>query len=144
MTQFLLVLSMRTIRATLWTRWQNTMRFAMASLCCRHCKACTCRFPPCWLVFLFVEFCWTINRLATLHGEEDAGGLLRLLDPQTLAGRAVCISLLTPGSGLLSLAPSAPVSPMNDSPISFGWNRKLYRYSVPATPRYSGPPTPIA
>jgi hypothetical protein len=86
-----------------------------------------------------------INRLATLPGEEeDADGLLRLLDPQMLAGRAARISLLTPGSGLLSLAPSAPVSPMNDSPISFGWNRKLYRYSVPATPRYSVPPTPIA
>lgn len=85
-----------------------------------------------------------INRLATLPGEEDANGLLRLLDPQSLAGRAARISLLTPGSGLLSLAPSAPVSPMNDSPISFGWNRKLYRYSVPATPRYSVPPTPIS
>ena len=85
-----------------------------------------------------------IISLATLPGEEDADGLLKLLDPQTLAGRALCISLLTPGSGLLSLAPSAPVSPMNDSPISFGWNRRLYRYSVPATPRYSVPPTPIA
>jgi hypothetical protein len=117
----------------------------MASWCCRLCKACTIRFPPyCWL-FLFVDLWMTmINRLATLPGEEDANGLLKLLDPQTLAGRAACISLLTPGSGLLSLAPSAPVSPMNDSPISFGWNRKLYRYSVPATPRYSVPPTPIA
>ncbi|KAN0107531.1 hypothetical protein V8E52_010049 [Russula decolorans] len=82
--------------------------------------------------------------LATLPWEEDdADGLLKLLNPQMLAGHAACISLLTPGSGLLSLAPSAPVSPMNGSPISFGWNRKQYRYSVPATPRYSVPPTPI-
>ena len=85
------------------------------------------------------------NSLATLSKEEEDGddGLLKLLDPQMLAGHSVCISLLTPGSGFLSLAPSAPVSPLNDSSISFGWNRKLYRYSVPATPRYSVPPTPI-
>ncbi|KAI9512064.1 hypothetical protein F5148DRAFT_1165954 [Russula earlei] len=82
--------------------------------------------------------------LATLPGEEDVDGLRKLLDPQTLAGRAARMSLLTTGSGVLSLAPSAPESPMNDSPVTFGWNRKLYRYSVPATPRYSVPPTPIA
>ena len=88
-----------------------------------------------------------INRLGTLPGEEDAAdGLLRVPDLPMPVGRAANarISLLTPGSGLLSREPSAPVSPMNDSPISFGWNRKLYRYSVPPTPRYSVPPTPIA
>ena len=84
------------------------------------------------------------DRLATLPGEEDVDGLLKPSDSQMLAGRFACISLLTTGSGLLSLAPSAPGSPLNDSPITFGWNRKLYRYSVPATPRYSVPPTPIA
>jgi len=81
--------------------------------------------------------------LATLPGE-DVEGLRRLLDPHTLSGRAARISLLTTGSGLLSLAASAPGSPMSDSCTTFGWNRKLYRYSVPATPRYSVPPTPIA
>jgi len=82
--------------------------------------------------------------LATLPGEEDLDGLRKLLDPQTLAGRAARISLLTTGSGLLSLAASAPESPMNDSSVTFGWNRKLYRYSIPPTPRYSVPPTPIS
>ncbi|KAF8501689.1 hypothetical protein F5888DRAFT_1260890 [Russula emetica] len=85
--------------------------------------------------------------LGTLPGEEDADGLSRLsdlLNPQTPTDGAARLSPPTPGSGPLSLAPSAPVSPMNDSPVSFGWNRKLYRYSVPATPRYSVPPTPIA
>lgn len=82
--------------------------------------------------------------LATLPGEEDIDGLRKLLDPQTLAGRAARISLLTHGPGVLSLATSTPGSPLSDSPVSFGWNRKLYRYSVPATPRYSVPPTPIA
>ncbi|KAF8486143.1 hypothetical protein DFH94DRAFT_170391 [Russula ochroleuca] len=81
--------------------------------------------------------------LATLPGEEGVDGLLKLADPQMLAGRVACISLLTTGSGLLSLAASTPGSPLGDSPITFGWNRKLYRYSVPAT-RYSVPPTPIA
>ncbi|KAI9440028.1 hypothetical protein H4582DRAFT_1569176 [Lactarius indigo] len=82
--------------------------------------------------------------LATLPGEEDVDGLRKLLDPQTLTGRAARISLLTHGPGVLSLATSTPGSPLSDSPVSFGWNRKLYRYSVPATPRYSVPPTPIA
>ncbi|KAH9058391.1 hypothetical protein EDB87DRAFT_1685360 [Lactarius vividus] len=82
--------------------------------------------------------------LATLPGEEDVDGLRKLLDPQTLVGRAARISLLTHGPGVLSLATSTPGSPLSDSPVSFGWNRKLYRYSVPATPRYSVPPTPIA
>ncbi|KAH9994889.1 hypothetical protein BJV77DRAFT_1066603 [Russula vinacea] len=82
--------------------------------------------------------------LATLPGEEGVDGLLKLSDPQILAGRIACISLLTTGSGLLSLAASTPGSPLGDSPITFGWNRKLYRYSVPATPRYSVPPTPIS
>jgi len=81
--------------------------------------------------------------LATLPGEEDTEGLRRLLDPHTLSGRAARISLLTTGSGLLSLAASAQGSPMSDSPLTFGWNRKPYRYSVPPTPRYSVPPTPI-
>ena len=84
------------------------------------------------------------HRLATLPGEEGVDGLLKLSDPQILAGRIACISLLTTGSGLLSLAASTPGSPLGDSPITFGWNRKLYRYSVPATPRYSVPPTPIS
>lgn len=84
------------------------------------------------------------HRLATLPGEEDIEGLRKLLDPHTLSGRAARISLLTTGSGLLSLAASAQGSPMSDSPITFGWNRKSYRYSVPPTPRYSVPPTPIA
>jgi hypothetical protein len=82
--------------------------------------------------------------LATLPGEEDVDGLRKLLDPQTLTGRAARISLLTHGPGVLSLATSTPGSPLSDSPVSFGWNRKLYRYSVPTTPRYSVPPTPIA
>ncbi|KAH9037852.1 hypothetical protein EDB85DRAFT_563484 [Lactarius pseudohatsudake] len=82
--------------------------------------------------------------LATLPGEEDVDGLRKLLDPQTLVGRAARISLVTHGPGVLSLATSTPGSPLSDSPVSFGWNRKLYRYSVPATPRYSVPPTPIA
>ncbi|KAH9037858.1 hypothetical protein EDB85DRAFT_565058 [Lactarius pseudohatsudake] len=82
--------------------------------------------------------------LATLPGEEDVDGLRKLLDPQTLVGRAARISLLTHGPGVLSLATSTSGSPLSDSPVSFGWNRKLYRYSVPATPRYSVPPTPIA
>lgn len=85
-----------------------------------------------------------ICRLATLPGEEDVDGLRKLLDPQTLTGRAARISLLTHGPGVLSLATSMPGSPLSDSPVSFGWNRKLYRYSVPPTPRYSVPPTPIA
>ncbi|KAI0288020.1 hypothetical protein BC826DRAFT_916328, partial [Russula brevipes] len=83
--------------------------------------------------------------LATLPGEGDVDGLRRLLDPQSLSVRAARSSLLTTGSGLLSLASSAPGSPLTtDSPITFGWNRRLYRYSVPPTPRYSVPPTPIA
>ncbi|KAI0264478.1 hypothetical protein BC834DRAFT_956818 [Gloeopeniophorella convolvens] len=83
--------------------------------------------------------------LATLPGEEDMDALRTLLDPATLAGRAARISLLTQGPGALALAISAPGSPLStDSPVSFGWGRKLYRYSVPATPRYSVPPTPIA
>jgi hypothetical protein len=101
---------------------------------------------PLWpyhsVVFFLIRWCY--DRLATLPGEEDIEGLRRLLDPQTLTGRATRISLLTSGSGLLSLAASMPGSPMNDSPITFGWNRKLYRYSVPPTPRYSVPPTPIS
>ncbi|KAH9037855.1 hypothetical protein EDB85DRAFT_2142196 [Lactarius pseudohatsudake] len=82
--------------------------------------------------------------LATLPGEEDVDGLRKHLNPQTLVGRATRISLLTHGSGVLSLATSTPGSPLSDSPVSFGWNRKLYRYSVPATPRYYVLPTPIA
>lgn len=82
--------------------------------------------------------------LATLPGEEDIDGLRKLLDPQTLTGRAARISLLTHGPGVLSLATSMPGSPLSDSPVSFGWNRNIYRYSVPATPRYSMPSTPIA
>ncbi|KAH9994854.1 hypothetical protein BJV77DRAFT_943286, partial [Russula vinacea] len=82
--------------------------------------------------------------LATLPEEEGVDGLLKLSDPPILAGRVACISLFTTGSGLLSLAASTPGSPLGDSPITFGWNRKLYRYSVPASPRYSVPPTPIS
>ena len=84
------------------------------------------------------------HRLATLPEEEGVDGLLKLSDPPILAGRVACISLFTTGSGLLSLAASTPGSPLGDSPITFGWNRKLYRYSVPASPRYSVPPTPIS
>jgi hypothetical protein len=82
-------------------------------------------------------------RLVTLPGEEeDVDDLHKLLDPQMLGG---CGLLLTPGSGWLSLGPSVPCSPLSESsPVSFGWNRKMYRYSVPATPRYSVPPTPIS
>ena len=89
--------------------------------------------------------------MATLPGEEekedlDDGLHKLLLDPQMFSGRSNSrISLLTPGSGLLSLGTSAPGSPLSEtSPVSFGWNRKMYRYSVPATPRYSVPPTPIS
>ena len=92
-----------------------------------------------WLTETGDFFC----SLATLPGEEDIDGLRKLLDPQTLAGRAARISLLTHGSGLLSLASSMPGSPLGDSPVSFGWNRNIYRYSIPATPRYSMPSTPI-
>ena len=137
------MLSMRTIRATLWTRWQSTTRSAMASWCCRHYKACMFPFflgssPPC------VVDMSDNHRLATLPEEEGVDGLLKLSDPPILAGRVACISLFTTGSGLLSLAASTPGSPLGDSPITFGWNRKLYRYSVPASPRYSVPPTPIS
>ncbi|KAH9178251.1 hypothetical protein EDB89DRAFT_2064031 [Lactarius sanguifluus] len=64
---------------------------------------------------------------ATLPGEEDVDGLRKLLDPQTLVGRAARISLLSHGPGVLSLATSTPGSPLSDSPVSFGWNRKLFR-----------------
>jgi hypothetical protein len=87
---------------------------------------------------------WVICSLATLPGEEDIDGLRKLLDPQTVTGRAARISLLTHGPGVLSLATSMPGSPLSDSPVSFGWNRKMYRYSIPATPLYSMPSTPIA
>lgn len=87
------------------------------------------------------------NRLATLPRGEGIDGLLKLSDPHMLAGRVACISLFMTGSGLLSLAASTAGSPLGDSAITFGWDRKLYglyRYSVPATPRYSSLATPIA
>jgi hypothetical protein len=99
--------------------------------------------PSLFFFFLVADLWVNDVRLATLPGEEDVDGLLKVPEPQMLVGRAACITLLTTGSGLLSLATSIPGSPMGDSPITFGWNRKLYRYSVPPTPRYSVPPTPI-
>ncbi|KAH9068351.1 hypothetical protein EDB83DRAFT_2518706 [Lactarius deliciosus] len=65
--------------------------------------------------------------LPTLQSVEDVDGLRKLLDPQTLVGWAARISLLTHGPGVLSLATSTPGSPLSDSPLSFGWNRKLFR-----------------
>jgi hypothetical protein len=96
------------------------------------------------ILFFFSFTLIFLCRLATLPGEEDVDGLRNLLDPQMLTCRTARMSLLTPSSGLLSLGTSAPGSPLSDSPVSFGWNRKMYRYSVPPTPRYSVPPTPIA
>jgi hypothetical protein len=102
-------------------------------------------FYYCSLPFsFFLHWLTMMYRLATLPGEEDVDGLRKLLDPQTFAGRAARMSLLTHGTGVLSLSTSIPGSPLIDSPVSFGWNRKIYRYSVPTTPRYSMPSTPIA
>jgi hypothetical protein len=96
------------------------------------------------------------NRLTTLSRDEGIDGLLKLSDPQMLAGRVACISLFMTSSSLLSLVASTAGSPLGDSAITFGWDRKLYglyRYSVPATPRYSslrlrlhgyGPPQAVA
>ena len=92
------------------------------------------------------------NRLTTLSRDEGIDGLLKLSDPQMLAGRVACISLFMTSS----LVASTAGSPLGDSAITFGWDRKLYglyRYSVPATPRYSslrlrlhgyGPPQAVA
>ena len=53
-------------------------------------------FPPC------VVDLGDNHRLATLPGEEGVDGLLKLSNPQILAGCVACISLLTMGSGPLA------------------------------------------
>ena len=145
-TLSLRVRSTRMTRATRSTKLQSTTRSATAFWSYRRCRACTYFCSS--LLLVKSTFCrladYGLHRLATLPGEEDVDGLRKLLDPQTLAGRAARISLLTHGPGALSLATSTPGSPLSDSPVSFGWNRKIYRYSVPPTPRYSVPSTPIA
>jgi len=52
------------------------------------------------------------RRAATLPGQEDTEGFAALLDPNTLAGRALRVNLVTKGFGPLAFSPAEPSQPV--------------------------------